>query len=180
MMKDQAYEAAKSERVVDAVAVVVEDTECGRNEETPQTQSQTQQNPDKKTCYSSISTHVGDFFAEDPENPVATEESVDEDGNVIQKEKTLFNMTPTKLGAAVFGFTAASIIIGPFLAIGAGAGAAYATSRDDKAGEYSKYFGKKTYNGMSRAHKIMKRTFGGREASASTEGIDGVVQQEVA
>ena len=101
---------------------------------------------------------VGEFFDEDIDDPIPQEEVADEEGNVTQRDATLFKISPACFGAAVLGFGVGTIVAGPFVAVAAGAGAAYATSRPDKAGEYSTYYGRKTYNGLYRGYKHSKKT----------------------
>lgn len=101
---------------------------------------------------------VGDFFDDDEEDPLSQEETTDDDGNVVQNDTTLFKVSPSCFGAAVLGFSVTSLVIGPLFAVAAGAGCAYATSRQDtKAGEYSNFYGKKTYNGLFRGYKHSKK-----------------------
>jgi len=154
---------------VEIADVVFDDVESGQANE-----RDNEEHPNQKTCYTPILKQandlyeqkihpalmplqekvgpvierVGDFFDDDEEDPIAQEETTDEDGNVTHKDATLFKVSPACLGAAVLGFGVTSFVIGPFIA----------TSRHDtKAGEYSNFFGKKTYNGLSRGYKHSKK-----------------------
>mmetsp|Transcript_9120 Transcript_9120/g.15408 ORF Transcript_9120/g.15408 Transcript_9120/m.15408 type:complete len:212 (-) Transcript_9120:249-884(-) len=103
-----------------------------------------------------VITKVGELFDDDEEDPVEQIETTDEEGNVVHTDATLFKVSPSCFGAAVLGFTVATIVTGPFVAVAAGVGAGYATSTTGKAGEYSKFYGKKTYNGLHRGYKHSK------------------------
>jgi hypothetical protein len=163
------------------VDVVIDDVESGQ--QNPHNEVG-EDDPNQKTCYTPILKQandlyeqkiqptilpiqekvtpvmikVGNFFDDDVDDPLAQDQTTDEDGNVIRNETTLFKVSPACFGAAVLGFGLTTVVIGPFIAVAAGAGAAYATSRPDtKAGEYSTFFGKKTYNGLCRGYKHSKK-----------------------
>lgn len=127
-----------------------------------------------------VVSKVGDFFDDDEDDPVEEVETTDEEGNVVRKEASLFKVTPSCLGAAVLGFTVATIVTGPFVAIAAGAGAAYATSTKGKAGEYSNFYGKKTYNGLHRGYKHSKQVVNKLKSRFASENGDVEVSTEAA
>jgi hypothetical protein len=119
-----------------------------------------------------VMNKVGDFFDDDVEDPIGTEETTDEDGNIVHRDATLFKVSPACFGAAVLGFGVTTIVIGPFIAVAAGAGAAYATSRQGKAGEYSNFYGKKTYNGLSRGYRNSKNAINALKGRFVKDTVD--------
>lgn len=122
-----------------------------------------------------VITKVGELFDDDEEDPIEQIETTDEQGNVVHTDATLFKVSPSCFGAAVLGFTVATIVTGPFVAVAAGVGAGYATSTRGKAGEYSNFYGKKTYNGLHRGYKHSKTVM-----NSLKDKIVGVSAEEIA
>ena len=105
---------------------------------------------------------VGDFFDDDVDDPLAQDQTTDEDGNVIRNETTLFKVSPACFGAAVLGFGLTTVVIGPFIAVAAGAGA-WRPARS--GGSPVRAGGRAWFAGFALGCRHPARRFGGRTRS---------------
>jgi hypothetical protein len=73
-------------------------------------------------------------------------------------KKPFLRITKATLGAAVVGVVIGTFTFGPIGAVVLGGACAYATTRENgKIGEFSRKWGNRVYNGMSKAKKFVER-----------------------